>query len=175
MSSYVIVKATNAHLNIAVSKDTKERMFLSAESVLYRCLNGNFDMMDNICKRANALQFETDVIKSVQQRGRAANSELRKECTRFFNNFGWEQEAFLCGFEWVKDTSFCDIDDEQKEWYLSIVEEAFYTTATKDMFYKLIRGAAEGSIVAKKHFVTIIQDIVYGIRFEETQQKCYGQ
>lgn len=173
MAAYTIVKAQNAHLNIAMSKDTKERMFLSAESILYRCLDGNFDLMDDICKRAVVMQ-EKDLIKGVQKRGRAANVELKKECYKFFGHFGWDQEAFLSGFDWVAETSFCDISDEQRDWYLSIVEEAFYTTGSKDMFYRLIRDAAEGSIVAKKHFVTIIKDLVEGIHFEENLHKCHG-
>jgi hypothetical protein len=114
-----------------VSKDFKKRLFLTPESILYKCLSGNYDVTEDISKRITTMN-QSHVIKSIQLEGRAYNRELRKTSILVFKTIGWDQESFDIGAEWVLVTCYDSISEEQKTWYVSVVEEAFFTMNNKE-------------------------------------------
>lgn len=167
MASYVIVKAKNVGaMSIAVSKDTKQRMFLSTTSVLYRRLDGNNDIVDAIEKRV-VVANNQDVLKDIQRQGREMNKKLRKVCFQIFSRYGWDEEAFCVGLDWAAETSFDGLSDDTKAALIETIEIGWNTKPSSAEFYNFVRSSVEGSMIAKKQIINILLDMMEGIYTEE--------
>lgn len=166
MAPYVIVKTDNAHMNIIVSTETKSRLFLSSASVLYRGLSGNYDAVETIEKLVMVMN-KNDMLNSLQRKGREANKQLRKVCFQIFDLYGWDQDKYHVGFDWVSETSFDGISDETKDFLLEIINTGWYTMHTRNDFYTFVRNGVEGNLACKKHATKILLDMMDGIHFEE--------
>lgn len=177
---YIVLKSASAAqpYKYIIDAESKQRLYMSAESMMYRQLQNNFDVTQIIAQKVQAMK-ETEVIKSVQKQGRNVNHILRRTCYLFFDTLGLDQYKFDIGYKWALDTAFDSIDDTIKQDYLSMIEEAFFTMNTRDNFHKFLREYAEGSIVSKKHLVMILKDMLEGVAIEdswckyETEQDNY--
>ena len=165
---YIVLKSAHAQpYKYIIDSKSKERLYMGAESLLYRQLQNNLDITQFIAQKVQSMK-ENEVIKSLQQEGRNANRTLRRTCYHFFDILGWDQYKFDIGYHWALNTAFDSIDDTIKQEHLSMIEEAFFTMGTRDNFYKFLREYAEGSIVCKKHSVAILKDMLEGITIEES-------
>lgn len=170
---YIVLKSAYAQpYKYIIDAKSKERVYASAESLLYRGLSNNFDLTQNIANRVKCMR-EQEVLKSIQQQGRDINRTLKCVCYRVFDTFGWDQYRFDVGYKWTLDTSFDSIDDAVKQEHLSMIEEAFFTMGSRENFHKFIREYAEGSIVCKKHLVALLKDMLEGISIEESWFQSY--
>lgn len=163
--SHTVVKTLNSHFNIVCKPGDKsiQRVF-SPTSLLYRSLNGNFDVTEkisNILKK----QGETEVFRSIQQNGRKNNKALKSNAFKVFDQIGFDQEEFFKGYEYIEETWYKSIDNDLKEWYIKIIEEAFFTTTTRYDFHQFIRNSSEGCIVTKKNFTMLLNELLIGIQF----------
>lgn len=164
MSYIVVNQVDKSHFNILVNKTSNERVF-TPTSILYRCLS-NFDVVENITQRVVKMEAN-DVIKSVQQKGREENKNLRKAAFQVFDELSWDQDKFDTGFDFVNESSYERISDDIKLQYTALIEEAFYTMGCRMSFYKFLRQHTEGSMTAKHHMAELLRDMLYGIKLEE--------
>lgn len=171
MTYQVVRNDDKSHFNILVDTQTKGRVF-TATTILYRCLEYNYDLVENITQRVVKMEVN-DVIKSVQQMGRKENRNLRKAAYEVFDELGWDQDKFDTGFDFVNESSYERIPDDLKFLYTEIIEEAFFTMGCRVSFYKFLREHTEGSIKAKSHIKELLKDILYGIKLYE-QVKCFA-
>lgn len=164
--AYVVVRNNDkSHFNILVNTDTKGRMFTSS-SVLYRCLDNNFDMLENITQRVVQMEAN-EVIKSVQKIGREENKNLRKAAYQVFDELGWDQDKFDTGFDFINESTYERIPDDLKFQYSDIIEEAFFTMGCRVSFYTFLREHTDGNIKAKSHMSELLKDMLFGIKLEE--------
>lgn len=165
---YIVLKSAHAQpYKYIIDSKSKKRLFMGAESILYRQLQNNLDVTHIIAQKIQAMK-ENEVIKSLQQQGRNVNRTLRRTCYHFFDTLGWDQYKFDIGYQWALNTAFDSIDETIKQEYLSMIEEAFFTMGTRENFYKFLREYAEGSIVSKKHLVAILEDMLEGVVIEDS-------
>jgi hypothetical protein len=165
---YIVLKSAHRQpYNYIIDSKSKERLYMGAESMLYRQLQNNLDITEIIAQKVQAMK-ENEVIKSLQQEGRNVNRILRRTCYHVFDTLGWDQYKFDIGYHWALNTAFDSIDDIIKQEHLSMIEEAFFTMGTRDNFYKFLREYAEGSIVSKKHIVAILKDMLEGVAIEDS-------
>lgn len=165
--SHTVVKSLNSHFNIVckhVENDKIIQRIFTTTSLLYRGLNGNFDVTEKISNILKT-QREAEVIKSIQQNGRKNNKALKSNAFKVFDQIGFDQEEFLKGYEYIEETGYASIDNDLREWYIKIIEEAFFTTTTRYDFYQFIRNASEGCIVTKKNFTMLLNELLVGIQF----------
>lgn len=182
MAYVVIDNKSNSHMNIVFNKsiDNNERIFTNT-SILYRVLSNNFDVVENITEKVVKMQ-QDDVIKSIQKVGRKQNKALKKAAFKVFDTLGWDQYQFDIGFDYIidigfdyiKDTYYERITEDMKYEYTDVIEEAFFTMDSRNNFYRFLRNYTEGSIKSKEHMVELLNDILYGIKFNDMMNKHYN-
>ena len=165
MAYAVVLNKEVSHFNILVDTTTKSRVF-TPTSILYRCLESNKDVVENITQMVVKMQGD-EVIKSVQMKGREDNKNLRKAAFEVCDELGWDQDKFDVGFEFIYESSYERIPDKIKFQYMDIIEEAFYTMGDRVDFYKFIRSYTEGNIKAKQHMTELLKDMLLGIKIDE--------
>jgi len=164
--AYQVVRNTDkSHFNMLVDTNSKGRIFTST-TVLYRCLQFNFDVVENITQRVVQMDAN-DVIKSLQKMGRDENRNLRKVAYQVFDELGWDQDKFDTGFDFINESSYDRIPDELKFQYTDIIEEAFFTMGCRISFNKFLREHTEGSLKAKSHMAELLKDMLFGIKIQE--------
>lgn len=166
---YIVLKSASAAqpYKYIIDAKSKERLYMSTESMMYRQLQNNFDVTQVIAQKVQVMK-ENEVIKSLQQQERTINRILKRTCYLVFDTLEWDQYKFDIGYKWALDTAFDSIDDTVKQEYLSKIEEAFFTMDTRDNFHKFLREYAEGSIVSKKHLVMVLKDMLEGVAIEDS-------
>lgn len=175
--SHIVVKSFNSCFNIVckpVIGDSCIHRLFTTTSLLYRSLNGNYDVTEkisNILKK----QGEAEVLKSIQQNGRKTNKALKSNSYKVFDLIGFNQEEFLKGFEYIQETWYDSIDNDLKHWYDDIIEEAFFTTTSRYDFYQFIRNASEGCIVTKKNFTMLLNELLVGIQFMDNLDAYFAK
>lgn len=172
MAYTVIDNKSKSHINILINKDTKERVFTST-SILCHVLD-NFDVVQSITSKVVRMQND-EVIKSLQMFGREKNNDLRKMAFKVFDTLGWDQHQFDLGFDYINETYYDRISEDIKFEYTSIIEEAFFTMTDRNNFYQFLRDYTEGNVKAKEHMTELLQDMLYGVEFNEMMNKYYNE
>ena len=149
---YHVVK-TIAHFNTLVDTMTNARVY-TPSSLLYELVHNNYDLTEKIMFIIKK-DYMTRTLKSLTNTGRVCNNELRKSCYVFYQNIGWDQQAFFVGYAYVLEAF--PHQDNQFVQYLSMIEEGFYTMINEYDFYIFIRNYVEGSIVGKRLMVNLLQ------------------
>lgn len=111
--------------------------------------------------------YYVDILKSIKEQGRDANRQLKKACFLFYDTVGWDQQNFELGFQYINDTFYERIPEDIKAWYISIIEEGFFTMSNRKFFHTFIRTVADGAICTKLNFVELLTDLLKGIKFQK--------